>query len=88
MNGAHLKPLEKDDIKNRIPIPINTFANRPKDWTLNSTSVKIIKSETSLSKTEENIQNSIPKDTKEFMTHWKRIVGSNSKFEYLVNTRY
>lgn len=88
MNGAHLKPLEKNDLKNRIPIPLNSFANRPEDWSLDSTIIKNTESETLLSKTEEDIQKSIPKNTKEFMSRWKIIVDPNSKFEYLVNMRY
>ncbi|XP_043462380.1 coiled-coil domain-containing protein 103 [Leptopilina heterotoma] len=86
VNAAHLQPLANSDQKNRTSISKNIFANRSEDWDLVS-KAQNVKLTAPLFESDETLSKIVPKDTKEFLTIWKKITNSELKFNYLLDSR-
>ncbi|XP_012525920.1 coiled-coil domain-containing protein 103 [Monomorium pharaonis] len=84
VNGAHLKPLNRDDMKPKTSVQWNPLIKtvKPHDLTASAASKKLHNKESN-----ESIVNRSRKTCEDFLQSWKTITDHSDKFTYIWNLR-
>jgi len=85
VNGAHLKPLDRSDMKPKIGVQWNPMINttEPHNLSVYTVSEKLISNK----EDSENITRKFPETCEEFLQSWRTILDYSEKFIYVWNLR-
>lgn len=85
VNGAHLKPLARDDMKPKIGVQWNPTINNTRSYhSVIPTSSEKIQSDTEKN---DNIRRKPAKAHEDFLEFWRTITDYSERFIYLWNRR-
>lgn len=85
MNGAHLKPLDRDDMKPKIGVQWNPLINTVKSH--DSTASAASRKSTHNKESNGNITKKSWKTCENFLQSWRTITDHSNKFTYVWNLR-